>query len=53
MNAEIVSRLQFSFHPEDVTLSEFTTGELVEELMNRFPPGMVEIRIGKVEDEAE
>jgi Arc-like DNA binding domain len=48
MNAEIVARLQQSFN---LALADFRNSQLIEELMNRYPAGMIEIRIGKVEEE--
>lgn len=51
MNAEIVARLQQSFAETTQPLQDLKTGELIDELMRRFPPGMVEVRVGKVDDD--
>lgn len=45
MNAEIVSRLEMTF---DV-MGKITPGEMIDALMKAFPPGMIEIRVGKVD----
>lgn len=47
MNADIVARLQESFSPSAGALS---TSELIEMLLSRFPAGMVEVRLGKIDD---
>lgn len=45
MNAEIVARLEMTFD----AMGKITPGEMIEALMKAFPPGMIEIRIGKVD----
>jgi len=48
LNAEIVARLEASFHRDVLSLK---TGELIDALLDRFPPGKVSVTIGKVEDD--
>ena len=43
MNSEVVARLEKSFQPQ---LADYTDGELVAELMRRYAPGEIYIRIG-------
>lgn len=45
MNAEIVSRLEMTFD----AIGKITPGEMIDALMKAFPPGMIEIRVGKVD----
>ena len=47
LNAELVARLDGSFQGG----GPMTTGQLIDELMSRFPPGMVEVRVGKIDDD--
>lgn len=51
LNAEIAARLEASLQGRgDVSLPETSTGEIVNELLRRFPPNMVEIRLGQLTD---
>lgn len=43
LNAELIARLESSFQ----TKKGLKIDDLINELMGRFPPGRVEIRIGK------
>ncbi|KIF80827.1 Arc family DNA-binding protein [Noviherbaspirillum autotrophicum] len=46
LNAEILARLIESFAADQKKLADFTTGELVQELIRRNDPGRIEISIG-------
>lgn len=46
-NAEIIKRLEDSYSPSASNLAAFGTGALIDELLSRFPPGDVGIRIGR------
>lgn len=50
LNAEIVARLEASFHQEVLGLK---TGELIDALLDRFPSGQIEVRIGKLDENDE
>ncbi len=47
INGEIIARLQESFHPSGGSLKYHDTGNLLSELMRRYAPGELMIRIGK------
>lgn len=47
LNAEIVARLQMSFRQEGEALSSFNTGDLIEELLKRYPKERITITIGE------
>lgn len=46
LNAEMVARLENSFDAEGKRLAEFSTGELIQELIRRNEPGRLTIEIG-------
>jgi hypothetical protein len=45
MNAEMVVRLENSFDAEGMRLKDFSTGELIQELIRRNEPGRISIEI--------
>lgn len=47
VNAEIVSRLSASFEKPQGQLSNYSDGDLIKELMDRYERGAVYIRVGK------
>lgn len=49
-NAEILKRLEDSFNPGQAGLSSYGTGTLIDEILSRFPPGEVGIRLGRMVD---
>lgn len=46
MNAEIAARLDESFNPSLKSLINYSDGDLVRELMRRYEPGRISIKIG-------
>ena len=50
VNAEIVARLDESFKPSARSLMLYDSADLVGELMRRYPPGEIMIRIGTERD---
>lgn len=46
-NKEILARLDGSFAPSKSELASYDTGDLIGELLRRYPPGEIMIRIGK------
>lgn len=46
-NAELVARLDESLHPTRKSLMNYEAGDLVGELLRRYPPDQIMIRIGK------
>lgn len=46
-NAEIVTRLEDSFHPSRQQLVNYPVGDLLGELLRRYAPDEIMIRIGK------
>lgn len=54
LNTELVARLESTFHPPDLRsadLSSVDLGALIDELMRRYPPGRVQVSIGKLDPE--
>lgn len=52
INAEIIHRLTESVEATERPLGDYTDGELIRELMDRYERGVVSIRIGRPDDEA-
>ncbi len=46
-NKEILERLHCSFSPSKSGLSSYDDGDLIGELLRRFGPGEIMIRVGK------
>ena len=46
-NREVLDRLYGSFSPSKSDLSAYDAGDLIGELLRRFEPGEIMIRIGK------
>lgn len=51
LNAEIVLRLTASVEATERPLGNYTDGELIKELMDRYDRGVVSIRIGHPDEE--
>ncbi|AOY96847.1 hypothetical protein BKK79_35735 [Cupriavidus sp. USMAA2-4] len=52
LTSEIVNRLERSFGATQTAeaspnVKDIRTGELISELMDRYPPGLISIRIGR------
>lgn len=47
INSEVVARLQSSFESSAASLG---VGELIDLLLKKFPAGMIEVKIGKVDE---
>ncbi len=47
VNSEVTARLEESFSPSRQSLMAYDAADLVGELMRRYPPGEIMIRIGK------
>lgn len=45
LNAELVARLAESLEGDEKRLGDYSTGELVDELLRRSEPGRVEIQV--------
>lgn len=46
-NAEVITRLEESFTPSSKSLVNYPVGDLLGELLRRYQPGEIMIRIGK------
>lgn len=46
LNAEMLVRLENSFYAEQLRLQDFTTGQLIQELLRRDEPGRIVIEMG-------